>query len=167
MKTVIIVIGALIIIGGAGFVILNNNDNNSPADEGSAQTSQQQDSTSADENQPSEPANALDPDNYTQGAEIGETVDATDQKQVTVSINDFIFETTYLKIKKGTKVTWVNNGNIGHTVTSDDGSPKGGLDSELLGNSDTYEFTFDQAGVYEYFCVPHPTQMRGVITVIE
>ncbi len=167
MKTTIIVIAALIIIGGAGFVILNKNDNNTPSDEGSAQTSQQEDSATAGESQSSEPANALDPNNYTQGAEIGETVDATDQKEVTVSIDDFIFETTYLKIKKGTKVTWVNNGNISHTVTSDQGSPKSGLDSQLLGNGDTYEFTFDEAGVYEYFCTPHPTQMRGVITVVE
>ncbi len=167
MKTATIAIAALIVLAGVGFVIFNKDDS-SGSDDNQAQTSQQQESVDSSESQASnESANSPDPNNYTEGADIGETVDATDQKEVTVSIDDFIFETTYLKIKKGTKVTWVNNGNIGHTVTSDEGSPNGGLDSTMLGSGDTYEFTFEQAGIYEYFCVPHPAQMRGVITVVD
>lgn len=167
MKTALIIIAIIIVIGGAGFAILSYKDDPGQSD-ASSQPAGQQESSGQPESQPSQSSsNELDPNNYTESAEIGGTVDATDQKEVTVSIKDFIFETTYLKIKKGTKVTWVNNGNIGHTVTSDDGSPKGGLDSELLNNGDSYAFTFEEAGLYEYFCTPHPTQMRGVITVVE
>lgn len=165
MKTALIIIAIIIVAGGIGFVIVNNKDDSSKSD-ASSQSSGQQESSGQPESQPTS-SNELDPNNYTAGAEIGETVDATDQKEVTISISDFIFETTYLKIKKGTKVTWVNNGNIGHTVTSDEGSPKNGLDSEILNSGDSYEFTFDEPGLYEYFCTPHPTQMRGVITVVE
>lgn len=167
MKTTVIVIAVLVFAGGIGFVVFNNQDG-SEQNETSAGTSEQQEVANEPESQSNqESSNGLDPNNYTEGAEIGNSIDATDQTTVTVSIDDFIFETTYLEIKKGTKVTWVNNGNIGHTVTSDEGSPKSGLNSALLSNGDSYEFTFDEPGLYEYLCTPHPTQMRGVITVVE
>ena len=169
MKTALIVVAALVVIGGAGFVIMNNKKDSDQNDT-TNQPSSQQESSNGSLGQPDndqQSSGSVDPNNYASAANVGETVDATGQKEVTVSIDDDIFETTYLKIKKGTKVTWVNNGQIQHDVTSNSSSPKGGLASDLLSNGDTYEFTFEEAGVYEYFCTPHPTQMRGVITVVE
>ncbi|MEX2014378.1 MAG: plastocyanin/azurin family copper-binding protein [Candidatus Saccharimonadales bacterium] len=172
MKTAIIVIAVIVLAGGAGFVIMNNKDDNSTgANDASNQTAQQGES-SGTPNTPEDQTNNdssgnLDPNNYTQGANIGGTIDATDQSEATISIDDFVFETTFLKIKKGTKVTWINNGNVGHDVTSADSSRNGGLGSQLLGSGDSYEFTFEEAGIYEYFCTPHSTEMRGVITVVE
>lgn len=171
MKTAIIVITIIILAGGAGFVILNKDDSSSSGNEASNQATQQAEPSSSPntpENQTSEDfSDNPDPNNYTQGANIGGTVDATDQNEVTISVDEFVYETTFLKIKKGTKVTWINNGNVSHDVTSASSSPNGGLGSQLLGSGDSYEFTFDEAGLYEYFCTPHPTQMRGVITVVE
>ena len=165
MKIALIVIGILIIVGGAGFVIVNNREE-SPQNDTSNQPAQQETSNepgpqSSEENPP------VDPNGYAEAANIGGTIDATNQKEVTISIDDNIYETTYLKIKKGTKVTWVNNGNIQHDVTSNSSSPNGGLGSELLSNGESYEFTFDEAGLYEYFCTPHSSEMRGVITVVD
>lgn len=166
MKTFLIVIAVVILAGGAGFVVASNRD--SAQDNTAEETTEQQPTEVDTEGQASEesPDNP-DPSGYTQGAVIGASVDATGQDEVTVSIEDFVFETTYLKIKKGTKVTWVNNGSVVHDVTSNSSSPKGGLGSDLLGSGETYEFTFDEAGVYEYFCTPHSTQMKGVITVVD
>lgn len=166
MKTFLIVLAVVILVGGAGFVVASNRD--SAQDNTAEETAERQPTEVDSEVQASEESSDNpDPNGYTQGAVIGATVDATGQDEVTVSIEDFVFETTYLKIKKGTKVTWVNNGSVVHDVTSNSGSPKGGLGSDLLGGGETYEFTFDEAGVYEYFCTPHSTQMKGVITVVD
>lgn len=166
MKTVLIVLAVIIVAGGVGFVVLNNQDDSETAAPNQAA---QQENTDQQSNEQTDGESNFDPDpnNYTDGANIGETIDATGQSEVTIMADDFIFATTFLKIDKGTKVTWINNGNIGHDVTSASSSPKGGLGSPLLSNGDSYEFIFDEAGIYEYFCTPHPTEMRGVITVVE
>ncbi len=50
-----------------------------------------------------------------------------------------------------TKVTWVNKGTSGHTVTSDTD-----LFSKTLGfNADSFSYTFTSKGVYLYHCTPH------------
>jgi len=161
-KNVIIILSAVIVIaGGLGLVVVNSNSQSS---EDSLHPT-----SSANEQEPRDasPANELDPNNYTDGAEIGERSGATDKKEVSIEVEDFIFKTTYLKIKKGTKVTWTNQGQARHDVNSADDSPHGGLASELLDNGDSYSYTFDEAGLYEYFCTPHPSQMRATVTVVE
>lgn len=162
MNKAIIAVVAIIIIGGGVFALTKKDSK----DESSAPSSNTSSQDSSEQSENSN-KNELDPNDYTSGANIGETVDATDKSEVKISIDDNIYKTTYLKIKKGTKVTWTNEGNIRHDVSSDDSSPKSGLASDLLGNGESYSFTFDEAGLYEYFCNPHPTQMRGVITVID
>lgn len=159
MNKIIIIIVAVIIVAGGAFAIKKSNDDKKVQNTNTA-NSQSADNTSSS-------GNDLDPNNYTAGANIGETVDATDKSQVSVNIDDFIFKTTYLKIKKGTKVTWTNDGQIGHDVTSSDNSPKTGLASELLSHGDSYSFTFTETGLYEYFCTPHPSEMKAVIKVVD
>lgn len=96
-----------------------------------------------------------------------QTVDASESQQVNVSIGDFFFDPTVLTIKSGTTVTWTNNGHIRHDVTSDKDSPNQGLSSELLGQGESYSFTFEATGLYLYICSPHPTQMRAAIKVVD
>ncbi len=96
-----------------------------------------------------------------------QAIDATDQQNVDVNIGDFFFDPTVLKIRRGTTVTWTNNGMIGHDVKTDKSSPKQGPASKMLNKGDNYSFTFDEAGLYLYFCSPHPTQMRAAIEVVE
>ncbi len=104
---------------------------------------------------------------HIQSANKKGTVDATDKLKVSIGIGDFFFDPTILKVKNGTTVTWTNSGMIGHDVKTDSNSPKQGPSSELLDRGDTYSFTFDEPGLYLYICSPHPTQMRGVIEVVE
>ena len=73
------------------------------------------------------------------------------------------FETT---IPVGTTVTWTNDDSAAHTVTSGtvaDG-PDGLFDSSIFMAGDTFEYTFDELGTYDYFCIVHPW-MVGKITV--
>ena len=65
-------------------------------------------------------------------------------------------------------VVWNNIDSASHTVTagtSTDG-PTGLFDSGLFLSGTTFEFTFDEAGVYPYFCMVHPW-MTGEIIVNE
>ena len=89
---------------------------------------------------------------------------ASAQDEMTVSIQDFFFDPDQLTVAPGTKVTWVNEGEAPHTVTSTDGKE---LDSATLQPGDTYSFTFkdDDAGeTYAYQCTIHP-EMTASVTV--
>jgi len=76
-----------------------------------------------------------------------------------IVISNFAFSGTEA-VPVGSTVTVVNQDSIGHTWTSTDL-----FDSGTLSQGDTFEFTFDEPGEYEYYCVIHPTQMMGTLTV--
>ncbi len=85
---------------------------------------------------------------------------------VTVSMEDNFFAPANITVEPGTTVTWVQNGENPHTTTSYDGL----WDSGLLpgGSGQTFSFTFNEPGVYEYFCIPHEDLgMVGSVTVTE
>ncbi len=78
-----------------------------------------------------------------------------------VVIKDFSFNSNEINVKIGEKVTWVNNDNVKHTITSDSGDE---LNSELFGKGEKYEHVFNAAGEYNYYCKPHP-YMKGKVIV--
>lgn len=58
-------------------------------------------------------------------------------------------------------VTWTNNDNTIHTITSDNGS----FGSGLLNSGDKWSFTFTTPGTYGYHCSIH-TWMTGTVRVL-
>ena len=78
-----------------------------------------------------------------------------------VKIKNFAFNPTNLKIKVSDIITWTNEENAIHTITSDSGSE---LNSENIGNGETYSHKFTTAGTYEYHCAKH-SSMKGKIIV--
>lgn len=69
-------------------------------------------------------------------------------------------------ISPGTQVTWTNDDEAAHTVTSgnpEDG-PDGLFDSALFMAGATFSHTFESSGSYQYFCMVHPW-MIGKVTV--
>jgi predicted lipoprotein with Yx(FWY)xxD motif/plastocyanin len=83
---------------------------------------------------------------------------------VKINVQNFAFNPKSLTIKAGTTVIWHNSDSVLHTVTSDTGV----FDGNLLSGAD-FQFNFDKAGTYPYYCKPHggPGEqgMSGVITV--
>jgi plastocyanin len=77
-----------------------------------------------------------------------------------VSIQDFFFSPANVSVPAGTTVTWVNEGNVPHTVTSDDGQ----FDSGLLMPGDSYTVMFKGQGTITYHCAIHPS-MTGSVSV--
>lgn len=84
----------------------------------------------------------------------------------------------------GRTVEWVNDSDIGHSVTAyEDRLPEGAayfatggfateaaaredIEGGLIGAGETYRHTFETAGEHPYFCVPHEgSGMTGVVAV--
>lgn len=78
---------------------------------------------------------------------------------VDVAIVDFSFNPSNITIDVGTTVRWTNQDGVAHTSTAD-----GTWDSGSLANGETFEYTFNSQGVFDYICSIHPV-MTGSVTV--
>jgi plastocyanin len=77
-----------------------------------------------------------------------------------VHIKGFTFVPASLSIKAGTTVTFINDDDDAHTVTSvSKAFDSGGLDTR-----DRWTYTFTKPGTFNYLCAVHP-YMKGVVTV--
>lgn len=81
--------------------------------------------------------------------------------EVTAHIAGCRFEPTTLHIQPGTTVTWLNKDPAPHTVTGPFLTLGG---DKLLKQGDSTSVTFDEAGVYPYYCTLHPG-MAAVVVV--
>jgi len=82
-----------------------------------------------------------------------------------VTVRLFQFKPGTLEVKAGTQVTWTNQDDIEHTVTS--GTPDKRdqrFGDRLPGKGQTITVEFSTSGVYPYFCERHQS-MRGEIRV--
>lgn len=71
-----------------------------------------------------------------------------------------------LEVVLGTTVEWVNDDSVPHTIQSQNsqGDIIGLFNSAPLLTGDRFEYTFDESGVYNYFCSLHPWRV-GIVTV--
>lgn len=77
---------------------------------------------------------------------------------VKIDIYNFAFgDGEAVTIPVGTTVVWTNQDTAPHTVTG------GPLDSGTMQHGETYTFTFDESGVYDYLCVFHPMMTHTII----
>ena len=109
----------------------------------------------------------------------------------TVEMTDGLaYEPKKIQVESGTTVTFENVGSIGHTVTAYENAipadaayfATGGFESQaaardawntlgedgIIGPGQTFSYTFEIPGRYEYFCIPHERGgMVGTIVVEE
>jgi plastocyanin len=101
------------------------------------------------------------------GVLIGLPASAFPQNMLGASatIRVFQFQPSALAVRPGTRVTWTNQDDITHTVTSGaPGTPDNRFDVALDGKGTTGSAIFAERGVYPYFCARHPS-MRGEVVV--
>jgi len=86
--------------------------------------------------------------------------------------DNFVPKLVEVELAANNKVTWINDDDIGHTVTTDtDAIDKytGRFDSldtiGLVQPGKSYEFLFTQEGEFPYHCEPHPW-MTGLVKVV-
>ena len=116
------------------------------------------------------------------GSSSGDT--PTTQGNLVEMTDDLVFEPAEITVDVGETVTWENVGSVPHSVTAyedeiPDGATyfaSGGFDSEsaareaypnegAIGGDETYEHTFETAGEFQYFCIPHESGMKGTVVV--
>ena len=75
-----------------------------------------------------------------------------------VAIEGFVFTPQTLTVKIGTTVTWTNNHTAPHQIKS------ATFNSSLLTKGQSFTFTFNEVGTYDYVCAIH-SNMKGKIIV--
>ncbi|MCM3785388.1 multicopper oxidase domain-containing protein [Neobacillus mesonae] len=78
---------------------------------------------------------------------------------VQVAISHMQYSIKELHIKAGTTVTWENQDPVFHTVTDLGGK----FDSRHIGPGESFSFTFNEKGTYNYYCSTHPSMEASVI----
>ena len=78
-------------------------------------------------------------------------------------LDDKAYSPNPLVVKVGTKVRFVNEDPVPHTVTEKNSDI---FDSGVLNKGEVWEFTFDKTGTYDYYCMLHHN-MVGTIQVLE
>jgi plastocyanin len=85
---------------------------------------------------------------------------------VSVLIQNSQFSPNTITVAKGTPVTWTNMDSTPHTVTrpSEGGIQVAGPNSGLLNQGDTYTYTYNAVGFFDYHCSIHPS-IHGTVEV--
>jgi plastocyanin len=76
-------------------------------------------------------------------------------------MQNIAFSPKDVTVKVGQKVTWTNDDQVDHNVTSQSGET---IKSQNFGNGGTFSFTPTQAGKITYVCTIHPG-MTATLTV--
>ena len=77
-----------------------------------------------------------------------------------IKMVDNAYRPRSVSVPRGTRVVWVNRGNLIHSSTS----TRGLWDSGLLDPGEAFSRVFRRAGTFRFTCTIHPT-MRGRIVV--
>ena len=79
-------------------------------------------------------------------------------------VDDTCYMPHTVTVNPGDTVRWDNVDEAAHTVNSiTDGAPDGKFDSNLVLVNESYEFTFQDSGTYDYFCIVHPWMVGTVV----
>jgi plastocyanin len=96
----------------------------------------------------------------------GSAADALAGNPVAADIKTFQFQPKVIEVQAGSAVTWTNQDNIDHTITSGTPeAPDGAFASKPFGKGKSFTATFDRPGEYVYFCSKHKS-MHGTIKVL-
>jgi plastocyanin len=91
-----------------------------------------------------------------------EFVDMTGESEVLIEAKDNKFAPQFVTVSPGTKVTFENKGRNPHNVIPvvDDQFPT--VPTDEFQSGDTAVVTFDEAGLYPYYCSLHGTPSAGM-----
>ncbi len=69
-----------------------------------------------------------------------------------MNMQDFAYQMANIQLRAGTSVTWTNQDSAPHSVTFKNGMK----DSGLLYQGQSFSYTFNTPGTYQYYCTVHP-----------
>ena len=78
-----------------------------------------------------------------------------------MNMQNFAYQYTNIQVRAGTTVTWTNQDSAPHSITFKNGMK----DSGLLSQGQSFSYTFNTPGAYQYYCSVHPN-MVATVTVV-
>ncbi len=107
-------------------------------------------------------------DSSTEGADGDAPPDAEvlEGDSVEIVAVDNAFDPEAAQVAAGTEVTFVNSGVNDHNVVPEDGDAEWAVDAADFGPGDEASFTFDEPGVYRFYCSIHGTPTAGMPGVL-
>jgi len=78
-----------------------------------------------------------------------------------MNMQNFAYQMANMQVRAGTTVTWTNQDNVPHSITFKNGMK----DSGLLYQGQSFSYTFNTPGTYQYYCSVHP-YMVATVTVV-
>ncbi len=78
-----------------------------------------------------------------------------------MNLQNFAYQMANIQVRAGTTVTWTNQDSVPHSVTFKNGMK----DSGLLYQGQSFSYTFNTPGSYQYYCSVH-TYMVATVTVV-
>ena len=96
--------------------------------------------------------------------------EATSQQSLIIRVVDDEFSPKVINVPVGSTVVWESGGSNNHNVIASDGSWQA-ISSDyfeygIITKGDQYEYTFDEPGVYEYYCPYHGTNNKGMVGTV-
>ena len=76
-----------------------------------------------------------------------------------VVIENMQFAPATLQVRRGERITWINQDLVPHTVTARDGS----FDSHAIAPGASWTLVASKAGAVDYACVYHPTMVAHLV----
>src|SRR3989344_4653826 len=83
------------------------------------------------------------------------------QREHNIDIIDNEFVPQFINVMKGDTIIWTNRDNTSHEINSYTGI----LNSNELKKDESYKYTFNNQGVFNYFCDKHPYSTGSVSVV--
>lgn len=106
-----------------------------------------------------------DMEGETEGEDVSMEVPEDAEPTTEVAMQNFAFVPQTNVVQVGDTVTWTNEDNVPHTVTAGTrDAPSDMFDSGQIAPGETFTFTFEEAGAYDYFCSIH-SGMAGTVIV--
>lgn len=93
---------------------------------------------------------------YAPGEFETKQIEGKNQKMISIENSKFVPDT--VSVQKGTEVIWINNDNMLHDVTLDNGA----FDKDLQ-PGESFSFIFSEAGEYSYHCDIHAAMIGKII----
>ena len=97
--------------------------------------------------------------------DVPDDVVVVDGTQATVQALDNTFRDPDIQVQPGTTVTWTNDGRNEHDVLPVEGDDWG-VEVEAFQPGATYQHTFTDPGVYDYYCSIHGTTTEGMVGAV-
>jgi plastocyanin len=94
------------------------------------------------------------------GSETGQNGNAAETKVIDVEIRNFKYIPQNLTVKVGRTVRWTNFDSARHDVVGS------GIKSEYLEKGESFSYTFEKEGTYQYICTLHPWMEGEVIAQV-